>query len=89
MKNDIKILRAIVGEGYKLKAQHNNPEWRKALEDAEGLLIRLRSEKPTEEIQASEETVEVTEFTMLEKLRIKTISFLYRLIVICQILLLN
>ena len=38
-KAEIKILKNIVGQGYKLKAQHNNPEWRKALEDAELLLI--------------------------------------------------
>lgn len=38
-KAELKILRKIVGEGYKLKAQHNNPEWREALESAEGLLI--------------------------------------------------
>jgi hypothetical protein len=39
---EIKILRAIVGEGYKLKAQHNNPGWRDALENAEQLLINER-----------------------------------------------
>jgi len=43
-KEELKILRKIVGEGYGLKAQHNNPEWRKALEDAETLLINARKE---------------------------------------------
>ena len=39
----IKTLKKMVSEGYKLKAQHSNPEWRKALEDAEQLLIQLKS----------------------------------------------
>lgn len=43
-KPEIKILRKIVGEGYKLKAQHNNPEWKEALENAEALLIKARKE---------------------------------------------
>jgi len=89
MKDNIKILRAIIGEGYKLKAQHNNPEWRKALEDAEGLLIKLRSEEKQEEIPASEETVEVTELSWLQRVKLKIMIFLYRFIVIYQILLLN
>ena len=40
---EIKILKAIVSEGYKLKAQHSNKEWRKALEDAEQLLIDYKN----------------------------------------------
>ena len=43
-KEEIKILRKIVGEGYGLKAQHNNPKWRTALENAEALLIKARKE---------------------------------------------
>ena len=35
----IKILEDIVKEGYRLKAQHFNKKWRKALEDAENLLM--------------------------------------------------
>jgi uncharacterized protein YfbU (UPF0304 family) len=38
-KEEYKILKNIVAEGYKLKSQHSNPEWRKALENAEQLLI--------------------------------------------------
>lgn len=38
-KEQLKILKKIVSEGYKLKQQHNNPEWKKALEDAEQLII--------------------------------------------------
>lgn len=34
-----KALKKLVSEGYKLKAQHNNPDWKKALEDAEAILI--------------------------------------------------
>ena len=41
---ELKILKRIVSEGYKLKVQHNNSEWRKALEDAERLIID--SKKP-------------------------------------------
>jgi len=43
-KPEIKILRKIVSEGYQLKAQHNNPKWREALENAEELLIKARAE---------------------------------------------
>jgi len=35
----IKTIKKAVREGYKLKAQHNNEEWRKALEDLEALII--------------------------------------------------
>jgi hypothetical protein len=28
-------LKTLISEGYKLKAQHNNPKWKKALENAE------------------------------------------------------
>ena len=38
-----KILKKLVGEGYKLKSQHNNPDWCEALENAENLLIDKRS----------------------------------------------
>ena len=38
-KAEFKILKKLVSEGYKMKAQHNNPEWRKALEDAEQLFL--------------------------------------------------
>lgn len=38
-----KILKKIVGQGYKLKAQHSNDEWRDALENAEELLIDRRT----------------------------------------------
>ena len=41
-KNQFKILKRIVSEGYKLKQQHGNPKWRKALEDCEGW---MRKEK--------------------------------------------
>lgn len=47
-KEELKILRKIVGEGYKLKAQHSNPEWRKALEDAEQLLIDEKKKQSNE-----------------------------------------
>ena len=38
-KEEYKILKNIIAEGYKLKLQHSNTEWRKALENAEQLLI--------------------------------------------------
>lgn len=38
-----KVIKNIVGQGYKLKAQHSNPEWRKALEETESLLIDKRT----------------------------------------------
>lgn len=38
-----KIIKNVVGQGYKLKAQHSNPEWREALEAAESLLIDKRT----------------------------------------------
>lgn len=38
-----KILKKIVGEGYKLKSHHNNPDWKNALESAESLLIDKRT----------------------------------------------
>jgi hypothetical protein len=41
-KELIKVLKKLVSEGYKLKQQHNNPEWRKALEDAEEILIKVK-----------------------------------------------
>lgn len=40
-----KVIKNLVSEGYKLKAQHSNPEWKKALEDAEELMIRVKKEK--------------------------------------------
>jgi hypothetical protein len=47
--SEFKILDAIVSEGYKLKAQHWHPKWRKALEDAESLVIE---EKPAQKLIA-------------------------------------
>jgi len=38
-----KILKKIVGEGYKLKAHHNNVDWKNALESVEDLLIDKRT----------------------------------------------
>ena len=38
-----KILKKLVGQGYKLKAQHNNEDWGNALENAEELLIDKRT----------------------------------------------
>ena len=38
-----KILKKLVGQAYKLKAQHNNEAWRNALENAEELLIDKRT----------------------------------------------
>ena len=38
-KEELKIVKKIVAEGYKLKAQHSNPDWKEALENAEKLLI--------------------------------------------------
>ena len=38
-----KILKKLVGQAYKLKAQHNNEDWRNALENAEELLIDKRT----------------------------------------------
>lgn len=49
-KDELKILKKIVGEGYKLKAQHSNPDWRKALEDAEQLLISNKQVKSTTDL---------------------------------------
>jgi cysteinyl-tRNA synthetase len=44
MNNNLrKILKKLVGEGYKLKAQHNNTDWKNALENAEALLIDKRT----------------------------------------------
>ena len=43
-KELIKALKKLVSEGYKLKSQHNNPEWREALENAEELLIKIKNE---------------------------------------------
>ena len=43
-KELIKAMKALVSEGYKLKAQHSNPEWKKALENAELLLIENKKE---------------------------------------------
>lgn len=39
----IKTLKKLVSEGYKLKAHHSNPAWRQALEEAETLLILLKT----------------------------------------------
>jgi hypothetical protein len=43
MEEAIKIIKRLVSEGYKLKAQHKNDEWRKALEDAEELIIKNKT----------------------------------------------
>ena len=43
MEEAIKILKKLVSEGYKLKAQPNNDKWRKALEDAEELIIKHKT----------------------------------------------
>lgn len=40
-----KALKSLVSEGYKLKKQHSNPEWKKALEEAESVLIKRKKEK--------------------------------------------
>lgn len=40
-----KALKNLVSEGYKLKKQHSNPEWKKALEEAESVLIKRKQEK--------------------------------------------
>ena len=45
MEEVIKILKKLVSEGYKLKAQHNNNKWRKALEDAEELIINHKTKQ--------------------------------------------
>lgn len=39
-KSELKILKTLVSEGYKLKAQHSNSAWREALENAEELVIK-------------------------------------------------
>lgn len=44
--NEIKIIKRLVAEGYSLKAHHNNPDWKKALEDAELLIKELSKPKP-------------------------------------------
>ena len=36
------VLKTLISEGYKLKAQHNNIKWKKALEDAEFCLHNNR-----------------------------------------------
>ncbi len=38
-----KILKKLVSEGYKLKAQHSNKDWKDALENAASLLVDKRS----------------------------------------------
>lgn len=45
MDEIIKILKKLVSEGYKLKAHHNNPDWKKTLENAERKLIEMGVEK--------------------------------------------
>jgi hypothetical protein len=40
-----KILKKIVGEGYKLKAHHNDLDWKNALESAESLLIDTKDKR--------------------------------------------
>lgn len=41
-KELVKALKQLVSEGYKLKAQHSNVEWREALENAEDILIKIK-----------------------------------------------
>jgi hypothetical protein len=36
-------LKTLISEGYKLKAQHNNPKWKKALENAEFCVHNTRN----------------------------------------------
>jgi hypothetical protein len=43
MEEAIKVLKKLVSDGYKLKAQHNNDKWRKSLEDAEELIINYKA----------------------------------------------
>lgn len=45
MEEAIKALKKVIAEGYKLKAQHNNPDWRKALENAEAVVLNHKKEK--------------------------------------------
>lgn len=40
-----KSIKKLFSEGYKLKAQHSNPDWKKALEEAEDVLIKIKQEK--------------------------------------------
>ena len=44
IKAQIDVLKPIVAEGYKLKAHHNNPEWKKQLETSEQKLIELKQQ---------------------------------------------
>jgi hypothetical protein len=44
IKAQIEVLKPIVAEGYKLKAHHNNSEWKKQLELSEQKLIELRQQ---------------------------------------------
>ena len=39
-----KIIKKLIAEGYKLKAHHNNKEWKKALEDAEAYILEKKKE---------------------------------------------
>lgn len=43
MNKLLKVIRRLVSEGYKLKAHHNNPEWKNALQLGESLLIDKRT----------------------------------------------
>jgi hypothetical protein len=38
-----KSLKKLFSEEYKLKTQHGNPNWKKALEEAENVLIKKES----------------------------------------------
>lgn len=40
-----KTIKRLLSEGYKLKAHHSNPEWKKALEDGEELMIRVQKQQ--------------------------------------------
>lgn len=41
-KQELKILKKLVAEGYKLKMQHNNKEWKTALDNAENILLKYK-----------------------------------------------
>jgi hypothetical protein len=43
--NAEKIIKKLIAEGYKLKAHHNNKEWKKALEDAESYIISQKKKQ--------------------------------------------
>jgi len=48
---EYKILKKIVGQGYKLKAQHSNADWREALENAEQLVMDEKKRRKDLEVK--------------------------------------